>query len=316
MSAEVVPADPATQREVDELVAAATRADGVGPLSEHARLHAARGGGTNLVVLRADGRVAGFAHLDIEDGTAEATGELVVDPEQRRRGFGAALAGALEAAAGPHELRLWAHGGLSGAVALARSRGYRQVRELRQLRRAVAGPGAEPLPDLPALDGLRLRAFRVGEDEQAWLRVNARAFAGHPEQGGWTIADLADREGTSWFDPDGFLLLEVTSDGEDTGDRGDLAGFHWTKLHPQEGRPPLGEVYVVGLDPAYQGRGLGPLLTLAGLHYLRSRGVEEVMLYADAANAPALATYAKLGFATTLVDVMYAAAADQTGDTN
>jgi mycothiol synthase len=144
-----------------------------------------------------------------------------------------------------------------------------------------------------------LRPFDVGADEAEWLRVNALAFATHPEQGGWTVEDLRDREQAPWFDPEGFLLLSPELQ-PDT-----IAGYHWTKQHLRAGSPPLGEVYVVGLDPAYQGRGLGGFLTLAGLRYLRSRGLTEVMLYVDGDNAAALATYQRLGFETSLIDVMY-----------
>jgi mycothiol synthase len=296
-------AGPQDRPAIEDLVRAATLTDGVGPLSEHARLHSARGGGLNLVARDESGAVTGFAHLDLADGDLSdgepATGELVVRPDQRRRGYGASLAQAITERSGAAGVRVWAHGQLPGAVALAARVGAQQVRELRQMRRSLTGPDVEPPPgdDLP--DDLRLRAFRVGADEDEWLRVNARAFAAYPEQGGWTIEDLRDREATDWFDAQGFLLVEVTDDP------GRIAGYHWTKQHPQESGPPLGEVYVVGLDPAYQGRGLGSILTLAGLRYLRSRGLAEVMLYVDGANTPAIATYGKLGFTTAVLDVMY-----------
>lgn len=287
-----------------DVIAESEAADGVEPWSEHARLHAARGGGTNLVARAGDGSPAGFAHLDVEpDLSQPATGEVVVRPSLRRRGFGTALLlGLAEAtrAAGADSLRVWAHGRLPAAVGLAETFGLREVRELRQLHRSLSGTDVQAPLDEGLPEGLRLRSFRVGSDEDAWLQVNARAFAAYPEQGDWTIDDLRDREGTTWFDPAGFLLAEVVAEP------GRIAGFHWTKQHPRgPGRPPLGEVYVVGLDPAYQGRGLGAVMTLAGLRYLRSRGLDEVILYVDGENAAALATYARLGFETALVDVMY-----------
>ena len=85
-----------------------------------------------------------------------------------------------------------------------------------------------------------------------------------------------------------------------------MAGFHWTKEHRDPGAEPVGEVYVLAVDPAYQGRGLGPALTLAGLQHLRSRGLSTVMLYVDGDNAPAIATYRRLGFERVALDVMYA----------
>ena len=62
---------------------------------------------------------------------------------------------------------------------------------------------------------------------------------------------------------------------------------------------------MVGVDPAGQGGGLGRALTLAGLHYLRSRGLPEVMLYVDEENTPAIRLYESLGFAHQGTDVMF-----------
>jgi mycothiol synthase len=170
----------------------------------------------------------------------------------------------------------------------------------RPLTAAGDGSGAPAVPELPPLpdrDDVRIRAFRPGRDEAAWLAVNARAFAHHPEQGSWTATDLAEREEAPWFDPEGFLLAEVD-------DR--LAGFHWTKQHGSvEGRA-LGEIYVLGVDPDFQGHGLGGLLTLAGLHHLQARGIDDVMLYVEGDNTPAIATYRHFGFERYALDVMYA----------
>jgi mycothiol synthase len=143
-----------------------------------------------------------------------------------------------------------------------------------------------------------VRPFRVGTDEDAFLAVNAQAFAHHPEQGGMTRADLDERFAEPWFDPAGFFLAW----------RGDeLVGFHWTKVHREE-RSPYGEVYVVGVSPSAQGGGLGRRLTLTGLHHLAGLGLPEVILYVEADNAPAVAVYEKLGFTHAPEDthVMYA----------
>jgi mycothiol synthase len=299
--------EPAEISEVQQLVTAATDADGVTPVSEHTLLHLRHGGDRDALNLlaRSDAEaLVGYAHLDTTDRVEGATAELAVHPEHRRGGVGGALLDALEAASegtGHHgRLRLWAHGRRSGAAALAASRGYVEERTLWQMRRSLLSD--LPAPDLPA--GVRLRAFQAGVDEQAWLAVNNRAFADHPDQGGWTAEEIRTREKEPWFDPEGFLLAERTADGA-------LLGFHWTKVHgastPGEQHPHelIGEVYVVGVDPDAQGQGLGPALTMAGLRYLRSRGLPQVMLYVDEDNTVARRTYERLGFTRWDVDVRY-----------
>jgi mycothiol synthase len=190
--------------------------------------------------------------------------------------------------------QIWAHGNLEAARATAASLGLSVVRELLQMRR--------PLTDLPATtipDGVRIATYSGPADNAELLRVNNSAFAWHPEQGGWTEADIDERRGETWFDPNGlFLALDDTS--------GNLLGFHWTKVHNAD----LGEVYVVGVDPEAQGRGLGAALTLVGLHHLADRLSESskgtVMLYVEADNSAAVKTYERLGFEVFHVDAAYA----------
>ena len=143
--------------------------------------------------------------------------------------------------------------------------------------------------------------WMVGQDEDEWTDLNARAFAGHPEQGAWTREDLDLREREPWFDPDGFFLAERG---------GKLIGFHWTKIHEAQdhetrAHEPIGEVYVVGVAPEARGTGLGRALTLVGLRYLRSRGLFQVMLYVDESNTAAIGLYESLGFTHWDTDVMY-----------
>jgi mycothiol synthase len=280
--------------EVLGLVEAARLADGVAPLSEHGMLRLSYGsadGGRDFIVI-AGGRIAGYAYLDPpsgdQEGEREVTGELVIHPDRRRHGLGRALTGELAVAADGRVLRLWAHGDLPAAAALARTAGFERFRALWQMRRSLSEPLGRPA--LPA--GRALRSFVPGQDEDEWLKLNGRAFAKHPEQGGWTRHDLDLREREPWFDPAGFFIAERD---------GHMTGFHWTKLH----NPTLGEVYVVGVDPDEQGSGLGRALTLAGLRHLRDRGVAQAMLYVDEDNVPAIRMYEGLGFTRTTVDAMY-----------
>ncbi|RBY81936.1 mycothiol synthase [Blastococcus sp. TF02A-26] len=293
------PAVPA----VLSLLRAATTADGVRPLSEEAELRLQHGGptGGRDVLVEAGDALVGYARFEGGDGSGDAEGELVVHPEARRRGVGRALLRRLEELAGPRPLRVWAHGDLPGSAELAAAGGYDRARVLLQMRRPLAGVDPDPRPALP--EGVRVLPFRPGRDEEAWLRVNGRAFATHPEQGSWTAEDLALREAEPWFDPAGFFLAWR---GEpDAG--GELLGFHWTKVHPagDAGDEAIGEVYVLGIDPGAQGGGLGRALTDVGLAHLRGRGLRDVLLYVEGDNVPAVSLYEKRGFTRHAVDVSW-----------
>ena len=300
------------------LAAAAADEDGVRPLSEHVMLHLRYGGDPQArnLLLHEGTDLAGYAHLDPTDPVEGPSGELVIDPRFRGRGLGSKLVAALVTAAGGRPVRLWAHGDLPAASRLATSAGFERIRSLWQMRRSLQAPFDRPV----FAKGITLRTFVPGRDEPAWIELNRRAFAHHPEQGAWTREDLDQRERESWFDPDGFFLAE--RDGR-------LAGFHWTKIHGapaaapggsdepgahghdqrggghQHGHEAIGEVYVVGVDPAERGTGLGRALTLAGLRYLRSRGLFQVMLYVDESNTAAIRLYESLGFTHWDTDVMF-----------
>ncbi|NHC46865.1 mycothiol synthase [Motilibacter aurantiacus] len=301
------------------LVEAATEADGVRPLSEHVELHLRYGGDRPARSLLAwDGdALAAYAHLDVTDAVAGPSAELVVHPGRRRRGYGRALLDAVLAETPDGSVRVWAHGGLPGAAALARGAGLAQARELLQMRRPLAA--TLPSPAVP--EGVRLRTFRPGEDDASWVELNAAAFAQHPEQGAWTLDDLHVRLHEPWFDPEGFFLAERA---------GELVGFGWTKVHGGEEKPrltvvreageegeqelprklhghdPIGELYVLGVCPTARGGGLARVLAVQALAHLRDRGLDEAMLYVDADNTAALRLYESLGFTRFDVDVMYA----------
>ena len=277
------------------LIARASNADGIDPLSEHTVLHVRHDAGNDrLLIVRAHHEVVGFAHLDLAE---HASGELVVDPAHRAAGVGSALVLALIDQSPGGRLDLWAHGTHPGAEALAKSLGFQRFRVLWQMRR----PLAERLPAVELPEGVAVRTFHPGTDDAEWLRLNALAFAQHPEQGQWTEDDLAVRILQDWFDPSGFFVAERG---------GRMVGFHWTKVHgggsdrdhPHE---PVGEVYVVGVDPTEQGKGLGPALTTVGLEHLQSLGLHQAMLYVDESNSHAIKVYERLGFTHWHTDICF-----------
>jgi mycothiol synthase len=293
--------DESTIPELVALVDRVTEHDGMRPLSEHVWLHLKEGGderGRHLIARDESGAIVGYAHLDITDVVEGASAEIAVDPHVRRQGLGRHLIEDLIAHSPDGRLRLWAHGEQAGAADLATSMGFTRSRVLWQMRRSLYAP--LPRPVLP--DGVELRPFRVGVDEDAWLAVNARAFAALPDQGRWDRDDLEMRIREPWFSADGFLMAW-------RGDR--LAGFHWTKVHggslssTGHQHAAIGEVYVVGVDPGEAGIGLGRALTLAGLHHLRGLDLSQAMLYVDTTNTRAISLYEGLGFARWDTDVLF-----------
>lgn len=200
-----------------------------------------------------------------------------------------AVAGALgrEEPAAAAATTLWVAGDDPQRDRALAAAGWHLDREQLRLERPLPAPDPDPIP------GVRLRPYRPAIDDEALVALNNRAFAGHPDQGGWTparlAAEIARRHG---FQPADLLVAE-TEPGT-----GELLGYCWTVLHRPAGPRdvPAGEIHVIGVDPRAQGRGLGRLLVLAGLAHQHGRGATTGMLYVAAANRPARRLYEALGF--------------------
>ena len=153
--------------------------------------------------------------------------------------------------------RIWAHGNLEPARATATRWASSPVRELLQMRR--------PLTDLPPVDALPT-GVRIAHLLAARTTTPSCCASTTPRSRG-IPSRAAGRTPTS---PSAAASRGSTPPGcswPSTTQTGKLLGFHWTKVHSED----LGEVYVVGVDPAAQGRGLGATLTLVGLHHLAER---------------------------------------------
>ena len=159
---------------------------------------------------------------------------------------------------------------------LLNSIGFSSYRDLWQMR-CKFPPNGEGIPTRP---------FICGVDDEAFLKVNSRAFSWHPEQGSLDSSKLNDLIKEEWFDDEGFLLLEV---------KNRLAGFCWTKVHHQ-GDLTVGEIFAIAVDPDFHGRGFGKPLTISGLNYLENVGADLGMLYVEADNIPAIRIYEDIGF--------------------
>jgi mycothiol synthase len=265
--------DDSTAAAVRALVERVAHEDGRVPLSDQA-LTELDSSAVRHTVARDGDAVVGYAQ---RDGVSL---EIVALPE---------AVDALLDALGEADVRVWSHGRRSRLATALRQRGLTAVRELHRLRM----PLSSPIETAAVPDGVTVRAFVTGVDEDAWVQLNAVAFASHPEQGKWTRADLEARERESWFDPSGFLM--AWRDGE-------LVGFHWTKIHPDG----AGEVYVIGVAPTAQGLGLGRVLLELGLASLQQRGCRDVLLYTDGDNTRARHLYERTGFGPDDLDVQWA----------
>ncbi|MGV0634437.1 mycothiol synthase [Mycolicibacillus trivialis] len=282
------------QQYVRALIAAATDTDRVAPVGDQV-LRALTGETTEHLLIHVDDTLAGYLNLAPARDDAPPMSELVVHPRRRHRGIGTTLVRAALARSGQAS-RFWAHGTLAPARATAEKTGLVAVRELVQMRRSL-----HDVPTPPQAAGVTIRSYAGAADDAELLRVNNAAFSWHPEQGGWSSADLTDELNQPWFDPAGLFLAFDDTDPQT------LLGFHWTKIHPD--KPGLGEVYVVGVDPAAQGRGLGRVLTAVGVAWLAERLADAqdptVMLYVEADNTAAVHTYQQLGFDVHSVDTAY-----------
>jgi len=288
--------------EVSELLHEVTVADGHRPLGEHKWLDLVHGGRTGFAGFVARegsaGPLIGYAQLSRGHNTWGV--EVVIRPDHRQEGHEVGtnlLDAALDEVRrlGGGHVHLWVPKPTPATDSMAGASGLVRGRDLYQMRRRL------PIDD----DHPRVvtRAFRPGSDEASWLAVNNRAFASHPEQGDWNLDTLIEREREAWFDADGFLLHE--RDGR-------LAASCWTKVHRDE-EPHLGEIYVISVDPDFQGLGLGHALVLAGLDHLAGKALAVGMLYVDAANETAVALYRHLGFVVDHVDRAYTGDISGTG---
>ena len=294
--------DQSQQSQVLSLISAAADLDGIPPVAEHVLLHLRHGGdkSDSHFIAEQSGKIIGYAHLDLTDQVEGPSAEVVVHPNFRGKGVGTSLIKELLNTTG-NTLRLWSHGDLPGAQNIALGSGFIRTRTVIQMRRSLV----DPIPELD--NSIPIRSFLVGIDNSEWISLNNAAFAHHPEQSNWNERDLQIRFNEDWFDSTGFLVAEID---------GQMFGFCWTKIHgghshkhsdnePMHDHDPIGEIYIMGVNPKFQGRGIGRQVTIAGLRHLRYQGIFSAMLYVDASNSAAISLYTSLGFNEWGRDVLY-----------
>ena len=283
------------------LIKAAHDFDGTPAIAEHVLLHLRHGGdkSDSHLVIEENKEVIAYAHLDTTDLVAGPSVEAVVHPQHRGKGLGALILKEAIKICGD-KTRIWSHGDLSAAKAIAASLNLERLWSNLLMSKSLGGIQ-------PVTSKYPIRTFIPGLDNQAFLALNNNVFANYPDQGGWSEEDLKVRVNESWFDDKGFFVAE---------DEGELIGFCWTKIHgahthshsggdDDHGHEALGEIYVLAVNPDYKGQGIGRDLTITGLNYLKYQGLNNVMLYVGVENQPAFKLYKSLGFNEFGSDVMY-----------
>jgi mycothiol synthase len=272
---------------LDHLFDLAAECDGHRPIGEHKYLDLIQPDpdGVTGIVAELDSTPIAYVAIGHLPETNTCAMELALHPMHRDRATMETMIAAgvdrVRTICGS-AVRIWAF--QPHLAAVLEQMGFEEERELRQLRR--------PLP--PDLDprfqpGVEVKGFVQGRDEEPLLAVNNRAFAGHPENGRWTIDVLEDRMRQPWFSAAGVRMAWV---------RGTLAGFCWTKRHDDS----LGEIYIIAVDPEFQGHGLGRALVTEGMSHMSDGGLTSVMLYVDADNRAGLSLYEQLGFRLDHID--------------
>jgi mycothiol synthase len=297
------------QQAVLKLIADTTAFENTPPIAEHILLHLRHGGdkADSHLLVEKEGEVIGYAHLDQTDLVAGPSVELVVEPKFRGAGVGKQLlAKAIEIC--DNGLRLWVHGDQPAAHALATSFGFEKIRTVFQMSKSLTDIQQLPKVGKKEVDqDIVIRSFLPGIDSDAWLSLNNKVFKDHPEQGGWQLADLNIRINEEWFDEQGFFLAELNNK---------IIGSTWTKIHgshthQHEGEveshahPAIGEIYITAVDQEFSGRGIGKVLTITALNYLKYQGLSEAMLYVDFDNKAAFNLYQSLGFTQSGMDILY-----------
>ncbi len=284
--------------QAQDIIAAAERADGHRPMSDHLWLDLAEGGRPGFAGLVAweFGHDHPVAYCQVSRGNTSWAIELVVHPHHR---YDMAVIGPelIEAALnviageGGGHVNWWVFEPTPMHYELGMRFNLAPTRKLYQLRCHL------PLPAevIAATNPITTEAFVPGRDDSQWLAANNAAFVEHPEQGNWDLGTLKSRQNQPWFNAAGFRIYCAN---------GKIKGFCWTKEH-RDVTPAMGEIYVIGVVPGEGGKGLGRSLTVDGLQHIHACGINIGMLYVDSDNEPARRLYKSLGFEIHRTDVAF-----------
>lgn len=150
-------------------------------------------------------------------------------------------------------------------------------------------PHLEALPTVRLPEGHRLETASEGF-EPTWARIINAAFL----NGGWTAEKCREQfSSQARFDPEGMFFV-VSPEGEAVA-----TAFAWRDT-PEERE--CGRVHWVATLPEQQGKGLGRVVTVAVLHYMKKHGLSRAFLETQSYRLPAIRLYLSLGFHPTPKD--------------
>ena len=206
--------------------------------------------------------VEGQVHPDWTDG---GTATALLDRADRR-----ARAAALAEGADTAVVRTTVVDGDDRARTWFTDRGFVPVRHLLDMRLELDDP--LPAPVWP--DGVQLRSFRPGRDEERAWAAHEAAFSDVPTHFPLTLEEWAEDRilRDPAFDP---ALVFLATD-----QAGEVLGLAVCRVG-SDGAPSDGTIRDLGVVPAWRGRGLGMALLLTALQAFRARGLTGAALEVD-----------------------------------
>ncbi len=250
----------------------------------------------DLFIVEIDGDIVGYMDIKPELTIGRVTLDCWVHPEHRRRGLATKLLGCAIRRARELGARV-AHVNIMEDNAVAESvlsrLGFECVRRFLKLRLDITDVRWSDINQA----ALGCRYLQRGEEDKL-TQIQNRAFAGTWGYNPNTVEEITYRTNLSTYSPEDIVL---TCEGDK------VIGYCWTGIACKGGVPSerKGQIFMLGLDPDYRGKGMGKKILLAGLAHLKSRSLQVAELTVDSENKAACALYKSIGFKVRTISFWY-----------
>lgn len=254
----------------------------------------------DLFIAELAGKIVGYIDARLELGIGRALLDCLVHPEHRRKGLATELFHHASRRARELGARVAYVNVLEENVAaktLLSKLGFRFVRRFLHLTLELSE--AHLLEEEVAL--LR-RHLQRGEEDKL-TEIQNRSFADTWGYNPTTLEEIVYRLNMIGCSPEDVILIYQ-------GDRS--VGYCWTLVNPEASAAgtKVGRIYMLGVDTDYRGSGIGERALVAGLAYLKGKGIEVAELTVDSQNAAACALYKSGGFKIASTSAWYEKALD------